>query len=311
MKTNTIDNGLKAPSMVAMTWPLFVELILQMLIGNIDTFMVSSYSQNAVGAIGNANQIINIILLTFNVINVATIILVSQYKGANNREKESEIYSLSVFTNLAFGLFISIILLLFSRQMGILLKVPQEMMKDYLNFITSVGGFMFVASVMSTFSAIFRCNGLMKYSMTINIIINILNIIGNFLLIYGIGPFPELGVVGVAISTVSSRIIGLVIFIISYIKLVGIPISIKKLNPFPKKIFLKIISIGVPSGGESISYDFSQLVILSMVNIMGADVTNTRIYGFMFAGVMCMFTQAIGSAAQILTGFLIGAKRID
>ena len=73
--------------LLKLTWPVFVELILQMLVGNMDQFMVGQYSQLSVGAIGNANQILNVLIITFSVISTAAMILISQYLGANDRHR--------------------------------------------------------------------------------------------------------------------------------------------------------------------------------------------------------------------------------
>ena len=79
--------------LLKLTWPVFVELILQMLVGNMDQFMVGQYSQLSVGAIGNANQILNVLIITFSVISTAAMILISQYLGANDRaESASAVY---------------------------------------------------------------------------------------------------------------------------------------------------------------------------------------------------------------------------
>ena len=67
-------------SMFHLAWPIFVESILVMLVGNVDQYMIASYSENAVGAVGNANQIIGLLLIMFNIISVATTILVSHYR---------------------------------------------------------------------------------------------------------------------------------------------------------------------------------------------------------------------------------------
>ena len=64
-----------------MSVPIFVELLLQLLVGNVDQFMVSHYSQNSVAAIGNANQVMNIVIIVLNVMSVATTILLSQYSS--------------------------------------------------------------------------------------------------------------------------------------------------------------------------------------------------------------------------------------
>lgn len=89
-------------SMFHLTWPIFVESLLMMLVGNFDQLMIARYSENSVGAIGNANQIINLLLIMFNIISIATTILVSQYIGSKNREKLPVIYTLSVTINLVF-----------------------------------------------------------------------------------------------------------------------------------------------------------------------------------------------------------------
>ncbi|MEG0580202.1 MAG: MATE family efflux transporter, partial [Niameybacter sp.] len=74
-----------------------------MLIGNVDQMMISRYSQTAVAAIGNVNQIMNLLIITFNIITMATTIMVAQYLGSNNNKKVSEVYSLATYTNLFFS----------------------------------------------------------------------------------------------------------------------------------------------------------------------------------------------------------------
>ena len=83
-----------------MTWPIFVELLLQMLVGNIDQIMLSRYNGTAVAAVGNANQIMTTLILTFSVISLAATILLSQYLGAREQGKVQQIYTLAVGLNL-------------------------------------------------------------------------------------------------------------------------------------------------------------------------------------------------------------------
>ena len=94
----------KRLSILALTWPIFIELMLQLLVNNIDQLMLSRVSDNAVAAVGNVNQIMNVLVITFSVITMATTILVSQYLGAKDYSKVSETYTVSIFTNLIFGL---------------------------------------------------------------------------------------------------------------------------------------------------------------------------------------------------------------
>ena len=65
----------RQPGILSLTWPIFIELLLQMLVGNADQVMVGHFDPNGVGAIGNANQITNLVLLVFSVISTASTLL--------------------------------------------------------------------------------------------------------------------------------------------------------------------------------------------------------------------------------------------
>ena len=102
-------------SVFKMTWPIFIEILLQMMVGNVDQFMLSHYSQKSVAAVGNANQIINIVIIALSVISMAATILIAQYRGAGNKEKVTEVCTVALLTNFIFGLIISSILFCFDN----------------------------------------------------------------------------------------------------------------------------------------------------------------------------------------------------
>ena len=229
---------LKRPGLLfSLTWPIFVELILQMLMGNIDQMMISRYSATAVAAVGNANQILNFLVLAFNVLCTASIILITQYKGAKQEDKVEQIYSLSIIVNLIISVAISLIIFLFSGTLFRIMSVPAEVLPEAKTYIVLTGSFIFLQAMSMTFAALLRSNKFMKQSMVANVVMNILNIIGNVILINGVGPIPALGVAGVAISTTVSRFVGVMLMIYMFRKHVGVNITLKCLKPFPKDLF--------------------------------------------------------------------------
>ena len=74
-------------SIWTLSWPIFIEVFLQLLVGNIDQVMMSHYSPQAVAAVANANQILNIFIMLIIVMSTATTILIAQYLGARNQSK--------------------------------------------------------------------------------------------------------------------------------------------------------------------------------------------------------------------------------
>ena len=79
-----------------MSVPIFIELLLQMLVGNVDQIMIGHFNENSVGAIGNANLIMNLVIIVLSVMSVSTTILISRYLGSKNTGKISEVFNTSI-----------------------------------------------------------------------------------------------------------------------------------------------------------------------------------------------------------------------
>ena len=298
---NMNDKGL----LFKLTWPIFIELVLQMLVGNVDQMMMSQYSENAVAAIGNVNTIMNFVTITFSIVTMAITIMVTQYLGSKNKEKVSEIYTVGIFTNLIFSAIISAGLFFGSDALFNALKMPVELHADAQVYLNIVGGLVFLQALFMSFSAIFRSNGLMKQGMYISVIVNVLNIIGNAILL------TSMGIMGIAISSVFSRFIGVILVYRLFSKRIEGELHLKYLCPFPKETFKQLLRIGVPAGGESVMYNFSQMVILMCVNMLGTAVITARVYANMIAWLSYLYSSAVGQANQIIIGHLVGAREED
>lgn len=133
--------GTQKLSVFKMTWPIFIEILLQMMVGNVDQFMLSHYSQHSVAAVGNANQIINIVILALSVISMAATILIAQHRGAGNREKVAEVCTVALLANMVFGVIISAALFIFDGFFLSLLDVPADIWAEALLFLRYIGLF--------------------------------------------------------------------------------------------------------------------------------------------------------------------------
>lgn len=298
-------------SLFYLAGPMFLEMFLNILLNNVDTLMLSRFSENAVGAVGNANQVMNLLILMFGIISTATAVVVAQYLGAKRYEKMNMIYTLVLIVNFVFGFVLSMLLVTAKVPCMQLLRVSDEMMPDALVYINLVGGFLFLQACYNVMNQILRCNGHTKVGMYISLVINLINIVGNYLFLYGPLKFLNFGVKGVALSTVTARIIALAIALIVFYRFGIGKISLKLLRPFPGKLLLQMIRIGLPSAGESMSYNLYQLVLLSFVNSMGNDAVNARIYCNSLISFANVFSNSVAMATQIVTGHLVGANNED
>lgn len=304
-------NNIKNFSIVKLSWPIFIQRLLSMCLGYVDTAMVSNYSELAVGAIGNASQIIGFLTLAFSIIATATGVVVSQYLGANKTEKMDQIYTLAVFFNLVLSGLISIIVTVFSTALLNFMKLPAVMMGDAEAYMRIVGLFLFTNGVMQVFTQIFNCNGRTEIGMLIFFFINVVNILGNYLFLFGPLESLGLGVKGVAISTSISNGVGLVISVIAFIFIIKGRISLKYFRPFPKAMLFKLIKLGIPTAGENISYNISQICITIFVNLLGPLAITTKIYCNILCNFSIVYSSSVAGAASIITGHAVGRGDYD
>lgn len=301
----------KKLNIFSLTWPIFIEIFLHMLLGNADTLMLSKFSDDAVAAVGVTNQILWITIIMFGIISTGTTILVSQYLGAKNQEKALQTVTISLALNFVFGVLFSAIVFIFAPYLLRLMNLPQKLIFDGVRYLRIVGGFSFLQAVIMTMIAALRSYGFMKDSMNVTIGMNILNIIGNALFIFGVMGVPQLGVTGVAISTSVSRVIGVIVLLIIIYKRTGVKLSIKPLIPFPKRILKDLLKIGIPTAGEQMAYQTSQLVITYFITLLGGYSLTTKVYVQNLSMFVFLFALAVAQGNQILIGHLIGANKTE
>lgn len=291
--------------------PMFMELFLNICLNNIDTIMLSRYSEFAVGAVGNANQVMFFVIIMFNIIATATSVVVSQYLGAKRYDEMNKIYTLALIFNLVFGILLSGLLVAGKGLLMTMLHVSPEMRPHAMTYINIVGGGLFLQACYNVMLQILRCNGFTKIGMYISVIINLINIFGNYVFLYGPLKFLNLGVAGVAISTVVARVVALTVALTFFYKSKIGSISLKLLNPFPAELLKKMIQIGLPSAGENLCYNMYQMVLLSFVNSMGNNAVNARVYCNSLISFAMVFSNACAMGTQIITGHLVGAGKSD
>lgn len=310
-KNLSIEEMNKNKKLVLMSLPIFVELMLQLLVGNIDQIMVSRVSQNSVASIVNANQVMNLVIIVLSMSAAATTIILSQYLGANDKKSASEISMASIAMITIAGIGTTILIAVLHRPLFQFMNVPQEILRETSLYLMIVASCNVVQGIYLVFSAILRAFTLMKEVMFVSIIMNVLNIIGNAILINGWFGLPQLGVVGAGISTACSKVIGMILIFYICKKKVDVPLKFAYLRPFPWKHLRKVLRVAIPSGTESLSYNASQMCILSVVNWFGTWVTTTKGYCSIFANISYVYAMAIGEATQVVLGYLIGSKRFE
>lgn len=302
---------LKIKSLVSLTIPIFFELLLITIVGNVDTVMLGHYSDEAVGAVGGISQVLNIQNAIFGFINLATSILCAQFIGGKNKKKVHEVITVALILNLILGLVLGAFYTFGWKIILNLIQLPKELIAIGKIYFLLVGGLCVFQALTLTCGAVMKSHGNPKEMLYVNIGVNILNIIGNGMFIFGWLGMPILGPTGVGISTVVSRAIGCVVAFLVMSKYCRFKFRRKFFNPFPFHVIKHILSIGIPTAGENLAWNIGQLIIMSFVNTMGATMITSRTYLMLIASFIMTFSIALGHGTAIQVGQLVGAHETD
>lgn len=289
--------------------PIFIETLLIMMLGAVDTVMLSQYSDDAVAAVGVVNQLVMFAFLIFEVINLGTSVLCSQYLGAKLHTKVVQVVGVSLVLNILIGLLVSGVLYFGASTLLHLMGLRDGLMKYGVNYMEIVGAFAFFQAISLTISASLKSADKAIYPMMVVVVVNILNILGNYALIFGKFGMPALGVEGAAISTSFARGVSMVIlFVILFRKHIS-RFPLKYFRPFPWIELKNLLKIGVPSAGENMSYSFSQVILTYFINMLGNEALTTRTYVVNMVMFVYLFTIAMAQGGAISIGHLVGERK--
>ena len=298
-------------SLFHLTWPIFLEVFLFMLMGIADTFMLSAVSDEAVSGVGAANQYIHIAILVLEVVGNGAAIVVSQYLGSKRFIEASKISGLAVTLNLCVGIVLSIIFVLFSNRMMNAMNLQGEVLAHAQQYLAIVGGAIFLQAIINALAAIIRVHGYTKQTMFVSLGMNIIHVVGNYVLIFGKFGFPELGVQGAAISSVGSRLIAMLVFFWLLYQVMEYRVQVNYYFTMSKDYIRKILQIGLPSAFEQILYQGCQIVFLYYVTYLGPEALAARQYAVNISMFTYLFAIAIGMGTAIIVGRFVGADESE
>lgn len=296
----------------SLAWPSITEYLLYTITMMVDMVMVSRIGTNAIAAVGLSNIVAFIFISIFGFsLRTSTQALTARFTGANLPEKIREAGG----NNLALGILIgSLIGLMGILLSGWMLKVMGSSEEVYIigvGYLKCVLGIALFRIVFYVCAGILRGMGDTRTPMFIMVGANVINIIFNYFLIFGIGIFPELGVLGAGIATGGAFIIaGISLFVITLYFRKGVPLSLNDVKRLNKEMVENILRIAFPAAIETGVRRLGMLIFIRMVVSLGtvalaAHQLAMRIEAFSF-----MVGVGFSVASATLVGQSLGLKKI-
>ncbi len=306
----SIDTAEGKMTLMGLFIPLFVEQLLMNMMGTVNTLMLGNYADDAVAAVGAANQLIGFIYTTFAVISGGTSVVISHRLGAGSKEEASDAAVTSIVFCGGLSLVVGIILANFAGPLMKLMQLEGNVLSMAVVYFRIVISFAFLQGIMSVISAILRSYGRPKRAVVVSLLMNVLNVILNAIVLYGNINEKYVGTRGIAIANVTSRSMALVLGVV-FLATAGLKLNIRKKKLRSFRCIRRILHIGIPGGVSSLSYSLSQVVSTSILAVLGTMALTAKIYVSSIVFYVYVLGYSIGLATAIMIGWMKGAGEYE
>jgi MATE family multidrug resistance protein len=292
-----------------LSWPTFFIMVFNFFVGLADLYVAGFIGPDVQAAIGFVSQLFFIVIIVANAIGIGTIAMVSRAVGGANAGRAVEIARQSILFGVAVAVFITAATILWCREIVALAGMPGEIRvvaEDFLRIFAFALGPNYLLIIVN---AVFRAAGDVKKPLLTMFFVSLVNIVGDFVLVFGIPPFPEMGYRGIAVSTASSFTAGMLISValLATKRWRGVftePWGVS----FPT--IRRIVDIGWPSVFLQVAWQAGSIVLYNILSRLGegtitalAALTN----GLRIEAIIFLPAFALNMAASVLAGQNLGA----
>ena len=293
-------------ALVALIVPLVIEQLLAVLVGMADSIMIASVGEAAVSGVSLVDQVMVLLIQAFAALATGGAVVTGQYLGQKNKKEACK-----AATQLVWFITICAIVITFLVYVGkdfilhgIFGKIEPDVMNHANIYLLIVAASIPFMAMYNGGAAVFRAMGNSKISMKVSIIMNVINVGGNAILIYGFHRGTE----GVAIPTLVSRMVAAVI-IITLLCNEQHPVHMERTLRYRVHwgLVKKILSVGVPNGLENSMFQLGKILVLSLVSSFGTYAIAANAVGNVVASFQILPGMAISLAVTTVIARCVGA----
>ena len=292
--------------LVRLIIPLIIEQFLTVTVGMADSVMIASVGEAAVSGVSLVDTVNILLINVFAAMATGGAVVAGQYLGQKRQKEACKAADQLVLFITFFSIIIMVLMYLCKNWIlhGVFGKIDSDVMGYANTYLVIVSLSIPFIALYNGGAALFRTMGNSNISMIITLIMNIINVIGNAILIYGF----QMGVAGAAIPTLFSRIVAAVLIIVLLRKQV---LLVHLTKPFQFKLnfhfIKKILRIGVPNGLENSMFQLGKILVLSLVAGFGTASIAANAVSNTIANFQILPGMAIGLATITVVSRCVGA----
>lgn len=286
--------------------PLLVEQLLVMLVGMVDTVMISVCGEAAVSGVSLVDTVNILMINVFAALANGGAVVAGHFLGQKKREDASKAaWQLMLFSFLSSMAVMIVYLLLHNWILGTVFgSIEPDVYANAKSYLLITAISIPPLAVYNGAAALFRAEGNSRITMIISLLMNGLNIVGNYILIYVI----PMGTVGAATSTTFSRFVaGIVGFVLIYRNKKDISIKGRITWRLKKDYVKRILYIGLPNSLESSMFQLGKIVLMSLISTLGTSAITANAVSASITNLNIIPGMAINMALLSVASYCVGA----
>ena len=292
-----------------LSYPLLLNAGIGMIVTLIDTILISSYSANAAAAVSLANQILLVAYDLSVLFAVGGVALISRALGRGDADAARSIALTTVAANFVLSLVLGSALLLAGRTLAAWINTPAEIFEDTVLYLQIASATIVFNGVMMAGTATLRGFGRTRMLLFLGIFAYALYLLAASLLIFGFGPFPELGVAGSAIATLIVRVQGMFVLLFVLWRSLGVRIRDWLEGAQLKQTLKDLLEISFPTTADNLAYGVYQMFLVSFIARFDVAMVLARSFTLALSSFLIVVLMAISQANEVMVGYRFGAGR--
>ena len=296
-------------AIVLLSIPMVLEMIMEGIFALADAFWVSKVSVDAMATVGLTESILTMVYSIAVGLCAAATAVVARRTGENDPDGAARAAVQSTLLAILISILIGVPGFVFAEDILRLMGGSETLIAECSSYTKIMFGSNVVIMLLFLFNAIFRGAGNATYAMWVLFISNGINIVLDPMLIFGWGPFPELGIEGAGIATVTGRSIGVAMQLYLLLKGVGLVKIARRHFVIVRKTILRLVEVSAGGTGQYIISSASWVFLVRIVSEFGSE----AVAGYTIAIRVIIFTfmpiWGLGNAAATLVGQNLGARQ--